>query len=773
MVITANSCIFKRDRSTVTDGLRLGAVKHPTTTTSLRSIASPEQGGSDALTGQVIFGGDLGTDNTPFPFLRLPAARSFGPRGRTHPKSPVMSHDLSAPIRTVALVGHGAAGKTTLAESLLAASGAINSRGSVEKGSTVCDFDAIEKELGHSLQSALVSFNWSGAQIHLIDTPGYPDFAGQAISALAAVDCALVVINAQTGIELSTERMFELAGERGLCRMIVVNKIDAESVDLAALVGDIRERFGKQCLLLDLPTQHGQNVVELLGHDSGESDFASVAAAHQSLIDQIVEEDESLMARYLEDGTDPSLDELHAPFERALRTGHLIPILFVSAKTGAGVPQLLDILAKLAPNPAEGNAPPFYRGEPGQEPLAFQAQPDAQLHVLAHVFKIVMDPFIGKLGVFRVHQGTMRKDAQLFVGSAKRAFKVSHLYRLQGKDYVEVPTLVPGDIGAVAKVDEIEFDSVLHDSHDEDHIHLKALQFPQPMQGLAVQTRRKGDEQRLFEILHKLELEDPCFKIERHPTTNEIVIRGLGEMHLRAKLARMQQQYKLELDTSAPQIAYRETITAGAEGHCRHKKQSGGAGQFGEVMLRVEPLERGGGFEFVDVVKGGAIPGVFMAAVEKGVREALAQGVVAGYPVHDLRVTVHDGKTHAVDGKEVAFVAAGRKATTDAVRKSSPIVLEPLVNIQVLAPEATIGDLTGDLASKRGHVTGTQPGALGTVAISAQIPLAELDDYQSRLKSLTAGQGSYSIAFSHYAQVPGITQQLLASKYKAVNLNDE
>ncbi len=684
-----------------------------------------------------------------------------------------MSLNLSTKIRAVALVGHGAVGKTTLVESLLAATGAITSRGAVEKGNTVCDFDPVEKQLGHSLQSALVSLDTPDALIHVIDTPGYPDFAGQAIGALAAVDTALVVISAQTGIELSTERMFQLAGERGLCRMIVINKIDAENIDLGQLVDDVRERFGKQCLLLDLPTQHGQEVVELLGHADGDSDFASVAAAHQALIDQLVEEDDELMARYLEDGTDPSPQELHAPFEKALRAGHLIPILFVSAKTGAGVPQLLDALTKLAPNPAEGNPPPFLRGEPGAEPQAFAAQPDDALHVLAHVFKMVVDPFIGKVGVFRVHQGTIRKDAQLFVGSAKKAFKVTHLYRLQGKEYVEVPALVPGDIGAVAKVDDIEFDCVLHDSHDEDHIHLKPLVFPQPMQGLAVQTKRKGDEQRLFEILHKLEIEDPCFTVERHPGTNETVIRGLGDMHLRAKLARMLQQYKLELDTSEPQIAYRETILGKAEGHCRHKKQSGGAGQFGEVMLRVEPLARGAGFEFVDVVKGGAIPGVFMASVEKGVQQALAEGAVGGFPLHDLRVTVYDGKTHAVDGKDIAFVSAGRKATLEAVRAANPIVLEPMVNVEVVSPEATIGDLTGDLAAKRGQITGTQPRPAGAVAISALMPLAELGDYQSRLKSLTAGQGSYSMAFSHYAQVSADTQARLAAEFKPDNLADD
>jgi elongation factor G len=684
-----------------------------------------------------------------------------------------MGQNVTANLRTVALVGHGAAGKTTLAESLLAATGAIASRGMVEKGNTVCDFDPQEKELGHSLNSAMVSFGWLGTQIHLVDTPGYPDFAGQAIGALAAVDTALVVINAQTGIELSTERMMRLAAARNLCRMIVINKIDAENIDLAKLVGEIRETFGRECMLLDLPTHNGQDVVELLGHDSGDSDFESIAVAHRALIDQIVEEDEDLLARYLEEGADPSLEELHTPFEKALRAGHLIPILFVSAKTGAGVPQLLDALAKLAPNPSEGNPPPFYKGEPGDPNSApFDAVPDASKHVLAHVFKVVSDPFIGKLGVFRVHQGTIRKDSQLLVGDAKRPFKVGHLYHLQGKEYVEVDALVPGDIGAIAKVDEIEFDCVLHDSHGEDHIHLKPLEFPQPMQGLAVETKRKADEQRLFDVLHKLEIEDPCFKVERHPTTNETVIRGLGEMHLRAKLARMAQQYKIELETRVPQIAYRETITAKAEGHCRHKKQSGGAGQFGEVMLRVEPRERGAGFEFVDIVKGGTIPGVFMAAVEKGVRQALEDGVVGGFPVHDLRVIVYDGKSHAVDSKDIAFFSAGRKATIDAIHAASPIILEPIVDIEILAPEAAIGDLTGDLSSKRGQVTGTQPRGAGSMSIGGKIPLAELDDYQGRLKSLTAGQGSYSIRFSHYAAVPAATQQQLAAQNKPVVEDD-
>ncbi|WP_281983194.1 elongation factor G [Azonexus hydrophilus] len=673
-------------------------------------------------------------------------------------------------LRSIALVGHGSAGKTSLAEALLHAAGAIPARGSVDKGNTVCDHDAQEKEAGHSLNSAVFSFEHEGCRIHAIDTPGYPDFSGQAIAALAAVDTVVLVINAQAGIEVMSERMMQLAAERKLCRMIVINKIDADNVDLPALLADIRERFGRECMLLDLPAHGGADVVEVLEHDAGDADFASVAAAHRELIDQIVEEDEDLLARYLEDGADPAGAELHAPFEKALREGHLIPVLFTSAKTGAGIGELLHVLASLAPSPAEGNPPLFYRGEPGGEVEAFAAVPDPEKHVLAHVFKVIADPYMGKIGVFRVHQGTLRKDMQLFAGDGKRAFRVAHLYRLQGKDCVEVDSLQPGDIGALAKVDDIVFDCVLHDSHDEDHIHLTPLAFPRPMAGLAVETRKKGDEQRLFEILGKLAMEDPTFVVERHPTNNETVIRGLGEIHLKAKLARMAGQYKLEVDTRPPSIPYRETITAPGEAMHRHKKQSGGAGQFGEVHLRIEPKGRGEGFEFVDAVKGGVIPGVFMPAVEKGVRQALAGGVVAGYPVEDLKVTVFDGKTHAVDGKEVAFTIAGRKAVIEAIRNARPIVMEPIVSIEIVVPEANIGDLSGDLSGRRGHVTGTESRGRGLALITGEVPLAELNDYQSRLKSLTGGQGSYSIDFLRYAPVPPQLQQQLASRFQ---LHDE
>jgi elongation factor G len=668
-------------------------------------------------------------------------------------------------IRTVALVGHTGAGKTMLAEALLAKAGAIPAAGSVERGNTVCDFDPLEKEYRHSLSSAIVNFAWKGTHVHLIDTPGSPDFMGQAIGALAAVDTALVVVNAETGIQLATDRMLKWAAKRNLCRMIVVNRIDAENADVDALLGRIQQAVGKECLPINLPADHATAVVDCFFNPAGESDFSSVEAAHSALVDQVVEVDEKLMEKYLEQGEiEPAA--LHAPFEKALREGHLIPVCFTSAKNGAGIEALLDILANLAPNATEGNAPPFLKGE-GAEAQEFFAVPGAKAHVLAHVFKVVIDPFVGKVGIFRVHQGTMTPNSQLFIGSGKRAFKAGHLFTIQGKDYVETDALVPGDIGAVTKVEDIEFDCVLHDSHDEDHIHLRPLEFPVPMHGIAVEPKKKGDEQRLFEVLHRLEMEDPCFRLERHASTNETVIRGLGELHMRAKLDKMAQQYKMELSTKPPKIPYRETITRVAEGHCRHKKQTGGAGQFGEVFLRVEPLPRGKGFEFVDKVKGGVIPNVFIPAVEKGVKMALDSGVIAGYPVHDIRVTVYDGKHHAVDSKEVAFVSAGRKAIIDAFAKAGAIILEPIVHIEINAPDKFMGDLTSDLSGKRGQVNGTDSAGGEMIAIKGVAPLSELSDYQTRLRSVTGGQGAYSIEFSHYAPVPPHTQAQLVSKHKA------
>ena len=674
-------------------------------------------------------------------------------------------------IRTVAWVGDGGAGKTTLVEALLAKAGAVQAAGSVERGSTVSDFDPLEKTYQHSLRASLVHLEADGTRIHMIDTPGYPDFIGQAIGALDAVETAAIVVNASSGVQMIAARMMEWAAARKLCRLVVVNKIDTENVNVPAVLETVRTAFGKECLPINLPADGGKRVVDCFFNPAGEADFSSVADAHRALVDQVVEVDEELMSLYLEQGeVEPA--QLHAPFEKALREGHLVPVCFVSARTGSGVGELLDILVKLAPNPTEGNPPLFTKGE-GERVIEFHSVPDSGKHVLAHVFKVVMDPFVGKLGVFRVHQGTVTRDTQLFVGDARKAFKVGHLFMLQGAKYVEVDRAVPGDLAAVAKVDEITFDCVLHDSHDEDEIHMRPLEFPVPMHGFAITPKRRGDEQRISDVLHRMTAEDPTLVVSHDPTVNETVLRGLGELHLRSVFERMASQYKLEVETRPPRVPYRETVTAKAEGHHRHKKQTGGAGQFGEVYLRIEPLPRGSGFEFVDQVRGGAIPNTLIPAVQKGVEQVLTAGPVAGFPMQDVRVTVYDGKYHPVDSKEVAFVAAGRKAFLDAIGKARPIVLEPIVGVEINCPANNMGDVTGDLSSRRGQVTGTQTMHTGMLSVNGLAPLAELDGYAARLKSMTGGHGAWTMSLSHYEQAPPNLQAQLANEYAKHRRHEE
>ncbi|HEV8315708.1 MAG TPA: elongation factor G, partial [Burkholderiaceae bacterium] len=504
-----------------------------------------------------------------------------------------MSSPLSAgtaAIRTLALVGPAAAGKTSLAEALLQRAGAIGAAGSLERGSTVSDFDPLERRAQHSLNAAVMHLTHQDTRIHFIDTPGAPDFLGQSLPALEAADTAAVVINASLGIEPMAVRMMDYAASRHLDRLIIVNKIDAQGVDLPGLLEEIRDAFGKECLPLNLPDGGGGKVVDCFYNREGHSDFGSVDAAHRALVEQVVEVDAAFVDRYLNDG-DVDASELHAPLEQALREGHLIPVCFVSARSGAGVAELLDVIVKLLPHPGEVNPPEFLKGE-GADAKPIQAAPDANAHVLAHVFKVTVDPFVGRMGIFRIHQGTVTKDSLLYIGDGRKPFKVGHLFMLQGKDHVEVQRGEPGDICAVAKVDEIHFDAVLHDAAEDDHIHLKSLDFPVPVHGLAIEPKRRGDDQRMWEILQKLIDEDPCLKVEHVANTNETIVYGLGELHLRVLLERLREVYKFEVNTRPPRIAYRETITANAEGHHRHKKQTGGAGQFGEVFLRVEPMPR-------------------------------------------------------------------------------------------------------------------------------------------------------------------------------------
>lgn len=669
-------------------------------------------------------------------------------------------------IRNLALAGHPGVGKTTLFEALLQAAGAIQTAGSVERGNTVSDFDPMEKECGHSLSTAIAGFDYKHTHFNLIDTPGYPDFRGPTLAAMAAVETVAVVINAANGIEHGAIRLMDRAAQRANERMIIVNRIDAEGVDLAALVSEIQDTFGRVCLPINLPANSASSVVDCFFHVDGQSDLGPVADFHQQIIDQVVEVNPDLMEHYLEDGEESlSADDLHDAFEQCLREGHLIPICFTSARTGVGVPELLQAAIHLLPNPAEGNPPPFLKGEgEDAQPVVVEANTDA--HVIGHVFKIINDPYVGKLSVFRLYQGTVRRDTQLFIGDGRKPFKVGHLFKVFGKDHAEIDEGIAGDICAVAKIEDIHFDAVLHDSHDEDHFHLKPLALPAAMFGLAIEPATRGQEQKLANALHKLGEEDPCLHIEHHAELNETVMRGLGDLHLRVMLDKLRERFGVEVQTRPPRVAYRETIAVPAEGHHRHKKQTGGAGQFGEVFLRVRPLERGEGFRFVNSVVGGAIPHNLIPAVEKGVHQVLEAGAIAGYQLQDIEVTVYDGKFHAVDSKEVAFVTAGKKAFLDGISKARPILLEPIVHLEVQVPEAHMGDVTTSLAGKRGRINGTDSIRGGEIVIKAQVPQAEIGEFQTELKAMTQGQGRYSLEPSHYEAVPPQVQKQLIEAWK-------
>ncbi len=678
----------------------------------------------------------------------------------------------TADIRNILLAGHGGCGKTSLADAMLFESKTIGHKGSPATGNSTSDFEKEEKEHKHSIYSSVLHADHAGKRINIIDTPGSPDLVGAAIACLPAVETVAIVINAASGIEVVSRRIWDAAKAQNLPRAIIINKIDSPEINLESLVEKIRQTFGGECLPVNLPAKGGKAVVECLLNTEGEADFDTVRRCHAAMLDSIVEMDENLMEKYL-GGEEPDYNALHAPFEKAMDEGHVVPILFTDAKSGAGVVELLDAIAKHFPSPEEGNPEPFMIGE-GENEKRYNYNNDVRAPLLAHVFKVTSDPFVGKLAIFRVHQGRVTGQSQIFIGHNKKSIKLGHVFHLQGKDHKEAPEIIAGDIGAVAKIEDIHPNDVLHDDHALDSVHLQALNYPTPMYGLAITPKARGDEQKLSGLLTKIAEEDPTFKWHTDRQTHEVVINGLGELHLRLILEKLANR-GLHVDTKPPKIAYRETIQQKADGHHRHKKQTGGAGQFGEVFLRVEPLESdsphrkskgGSGLEIVNEVFGGTIPGQFIPAVEKGIHDLIDQGVVAGYPLQDVRVAITDGKHHPVDSKEVAFRTAGKLAFKDAVLKAKPVLLEPIVNMEVTVPEDKMGTITGDLSGKRGRIQGTDILPGGMAQVKAQAPLSEVMQYQSQLKSVTGGQGSFAMELSHYDPVPPQVQQQIAAQYK-------
>ncbi len=665
-------------------------------------------------------------------------------------------------IRNIALLGQAGAGKTMLSEAILYKAGIIPTKGEIARKNTVSDQDLLEKQHQRSLTASVLSFDYQGRHVNLIDTPGYSDFAGQALKTIQAVETAIIVINASSGIETMTRRFFERAREENVSTAIVVNRMDMPDVNLEQVYQSIRDEFGSECLAVNLPTENGSAVIGCLYNSEGRSDFLSVEDENEAITDQIVEVDDDLMESYLETGAIDD-DQIQPAFQQAMKEGHLIPVCFTSASQDIGVAELLAMVIDLLPSP---NAAPPRRlvwGDSENERIDLQASLNKEL--IASVFKVAFDPFVGKLAVFRIHQGQLKKDDFVYVDDHRKSVRFSNLYALRGKQNLDVTEGIPGDILGIAKVAEVMQDSIVHETIAHVAAKIDALRAPRPMVGLAIAPASRGDEQKVSESLHKIAAEDPCITIDRNPAANETILRGMGDLHLRIALERLKEVYHVEVETSIPTVPYKETVTRVGEGHCRHKKQTGGAGQFGEVFLRAEPLPRGEGFEFVDNIVGGVIPSQFIPAVEKGIKQVLVSGAFAGFPIEDVRVVVYDGKHHSVDSKEVAFVTAGKKAFIDAIAKAGPIILEPIADVEVVVPSANMGDIAGELASRRGRISDTDTQASGFVQISGAVPVAEMSDFQSRLNAISGGEGAFTMDFGAYEPAPVEVQRRLSTEY--------
>jgi elongation factor G len=663
-------------------------------------------------------------------------------------------------IRNTVLLGHAGCGKTSLAEAILHKTGATNRLGTVDDKTSTCDYYDEEKEHQHSIQSAIAHTEHAGKLINIIDTPGYPDFVGPAITAIPAAETAIIVISAPAGIETNTRKLFELATNANLPRIIVINKIDAENVDLPELLKNIHETFAPQCRCANLPAADKASVIDCIENETGDSPLMDVAQAHTELIESVIEADDELMESYL-NGEQIPAEKIASVFVEALKTGTLIPIVFTNARKEIGITELLDIIAKYTPSPPQAKKTELKADDKSTQLNADPAGPLAGL-----VFRIGFDPRSNmKYSSIRIFSGTITSDTNLLINDGRKGVRPGHILKSQGGENKEIDSGRAGDIITLAKVEELKIGDLIHDGRVAGKFDMPPV--PAPMFSLALEPATRGDEQKIGSALDKLSEEDPCLKVARDQQTNELVVNGLGDLHLRVMLEKMEKRFKLSINTKEPKIPYRETITAKAEGHYRHKKQTGGAGQFGEVYLRVEPAERDSDppLEFSWDIFGASIPGQFQPAVHKGINDVMQTGVVAGFPLQDIKASIYDGKSHPVDSKEVAFRAAGKGAFTDAVEKAKPVLLEPIVNMEITVPSENMGDITGDLASKRGRVQGQDMLAGNMIVIKAQAPLAEVKQYNSQLKSVTGGRGSYSMTLSHYEIVPSNVQQQIVAQY--------
>jgi elongation factor G len=680
-------------------------------------------------------------------------------------------------IRNVAVVGHSGSGKTQLTSAILSDSGMVNRFGKVDDGTTVTDFDEEEVARKHTLSASLAHAEWNKQKINLIDAPGMGNFLADMRAALHVADAALVVVDAVSGVMVQTEKAWEAASELSLPRLVVLNRLDRERASLERSMTSLRETLNRAVVPIQLPIGEEKNfrgVVDLVTRkaytfqtdESGKfsegavpADMtAAVDAAREALIEMVAENDEKLMEKFFEAGTLTD-EELIAGLRGATGAAKVFPLVCTSATVNIGVQQLLDAIVAYLPSPVDRPYPGVDKS--GAETIR---EADEKKPAAAFVWKTIADPFAGRITMFRVVSGTLKADSNCHNKTRDSGERFGHLLLLQGKTQTSVPEIKAGDLGAVAKLKDTLTSDTLGDKSDP--IAFPAVKFPEPVLAYAIEPKSRGDEDKISTAMRRLEEEDPSIRYSRDPQTKELLLYGQGQLHIEVTVAKLKRRFGVDVILKPPRIPYRETIKAATEAHGRHKKQTGGHGQFGDCKIKVEPLARGSDFEFVDDIFGGSIPRQFVPAVEKGIQDARTRGYLAGYPMVDFRVTVFDGSYHDVDSNELSFKLAGSLAFKDAMTRARPTILEPIMNVEVYAPSDFAGDLMGDLNGRRGRIAGMDTRGPMTV-IKAQVPMAEMLTYEQHLTSATGGRGSYHMEYSHYDEVPAHQQTKIIAAAKA------
>lgn len=676
-------------------------------------------------------------------------------------------------IRNVVLLSHSSEGKTTLAEHLLFKSGAIQKTGSIDEKNTVSDFNDDEKERKSSINLSVSFYEKDGVKVNLLDAPGYLDYIGDAIAGISAADAFILLIDAVGGVKVGTTKFWKVVRELNMPGLIVINKMDKENADFSRVMEDVIKRFGKNCVPVAYPIgAHAsfsglENLITGEGIDKLEGDAkARAEALTKNLTEGVAESNDALLEKYLETGELPQPDLV-----KALRAGideaKIIPVIPAAAAKGIGIDEIMNTIRDYFPSPLDEPAPEAV----GPDGRKVTVEPKEEDIFSAQVFKTISDPYSGQISVMRVRSGKVSTNQTVKNLSREGMEKLGQLFFLRGKEQIHADLAVAGDIVAAAKLKNTETNDTLVD--EKRPLKFRDISFPEPAVSFSIKPKTKADEDKISNVLHKLTAEDPAFKITRDEQTHELIVSGMGEMHVKTMIARMKHRYAVDVEMGVPKIAYKETISGHGDSQYRHKKQSGGAGQFAEVWLKVAPLTRGEGFKFVDDVVGGAIPRPFIASCEKGIRGAMKEGFLAGFPVVDVEVTVYDGKTHPVDSKDIAFQIAAAHAFRESCLKAKPVLLEPIMHVEITVPEENMGDVTGSLSTRRGRVMGMESEA-GQEVVKAHVPLEEMYKYVNELKSLTGGKATYSMTFSHYEIVPSnIAEKVIAANPKRHKKEEE